>query len=385
MNILYDHQIFSLQDVWGISRYYTNLINWLKKDHHIRLPIWISNNVFLEEFADDIWVKVKSFWPKSHWRGKNNLIYWCNKYKTLKKSNLDKMLDGVDIVHLTMFDPYLINVLNQKNIPFVFTVYDLNHKTQSKKYIWLCDYRDGGIEELSTSAKKIITVSNITKKNYIKYYPYIDPANIKVIHHSIDLLKVNNTLKEQKESIISWDYVLYVWDRLSEHKNFCNFVKKISPLLGPNLSLVCLWKEFSQKEIGLFSTLNISNFIRQVSWHSWVKYNLYKYAKCFVYPSVAEWFGIPILEARASWCPVICTDIDIFEEVGWDSVLYVDSQILSDIADKIWSLSQDEVRKKLVSKWYQRVEIFDEKYEIWQTLELYKQVIDEHKSDTKKS
>lgn len=385
MNILYDHQIFSLQDVWGISRYYTNLINWLKKDHHIRLPIWISNNVFLEEFAGDIWVKVKSFWPKSHWRGKNNLIYWCNKYKTLKKSNLDKMLDGVDIVHLTMFDPYLINVLNQKNIPFVFTVYDTNHKTQSKKYIWLCDYRNGGIEKLSKYASKIVTVSNSTRDLCLKYYPNIDEDKFKTIHHGINLLEVNNKLNTQSERIIWSNYILYVWDRKSEHKNFINFVKQISAILSEDLTLICLGSEFTEEEVIIFKWLDISNYIKQVSWHDNIKYNLYKYAYCFVYPSVAEWFGIPILEARASWCPVICTDIDIFEEVGWDSVLYVDSQTLSDIADKIWLFSQDEIRKKLVSKWYQRVEIFDEKYEIWQTLELYKQVIDEHKGNIKKS
>lgn len=380
MNILYDHQIFSLQDVWGISRYYTNLINWLKKEHNVKLPIKLSNNVFLKEFEKDLWLEVRWFYPWSHWKGKNNIIYWHNKYSLLwKREQLDKILQDIDIVHLTMFDPYLVDILEDKKIPFVFTIYDLNHKTQPKKYIWLCDYRNRGIEKLSTHAEKIITVSNTTKQQYLKYYPEVDPDKLKTIHHSIDLSQVNNLTKLQTNRLVDGNYILYVWDRMSEHKNFVNFVRNISNILSSDMGLICLGNEFGSSEISLFKDLNISNYIKQISWHNEIKYNLYKYATCFVYPSVAEWFGIPILEARASWCPVICTDIEIFEEVGWDAVLYVDNQTLSDLSDKILSIIwQSEIRKKMIAKWYQRVEIFDQKYEIWQTLELYKQIINNY-------
>ena len=43
---------------------------------------------------------------------------------------------------------------------------------------------------------------------------------------------------------------------------------------------------------------------------------LYKNAECFVMPSFEEGFGIPVLEAMASGCPVVCSDIRVFREIG---------------------------------------------------------------------
>ena len=48
---------------------------------------------------------------------------------------------------------------------------------------------------------------------------------------------------------------------------------------------------------------------------------LYKNARIYVFPSFDEGFGIPILEALSFSLPVICSDIDIFKEVGGDCVI----------------------------------------------------------------
>lgn len=49
---------------------------------------------------------------------------------------------------------------------------------------------------------------------------------------------------------------------------------------------------------------------------------LYKNALMFVFPSIYEGFGIPILDAQLFEIPVICSDISIFREIGKDSVEY---------------------------------------------------------------
>ena len=127
----------------------------------------------------------------------------------MKNSNLENIFADIDIVHLTMFDPYLIKFLKKREIPWVFTIYDLNHKTQAKKYIGMCDYRNK-IELLADQADGIITVSNATKKEFTKFYPDIEIKKIKTIHHSIDLLKIKNIYDKQTSSIIDGNYIFFV-------------------------------------------------------------------------------------------------------------------------------------------------------------------------------
>jgi len=52
---------------------------------------------------------------------------------------------------------------------------------------------------------------------------------------------------------------------------------------------------------------------------------LYRGARCLVYPSLYEGFGLPLLEAMHNGCPVIASDIAALREVGGDAALYCDA------------------------------------------------------------
>jgi glycosyltransferase involved in cell wall biosynthesis len=62
---------------------------------------------------------------------------------------------------------------------------------------------------------------------------------------------------------------------------------------------------------------------------------LFAGAKAFVFPSFAEGFGLPPLEAMASGVPVVCSDIPVFREVYGDAVCYVEPARPESIADGI--------------------------------------------------
>ena len=62
---------------------------------------------------------------------------------------------------------------------------------------------------------------------------------------------------------------------------------------------------------------------------------LYKKAQLFVYPSVYEGFGIPIIEALSHGTPVCVSDIDVFHEVCGDMATYFDPHNIEDIKNKI--------------------------------------------------
>jgi glycosyltransferase involved in cell wall biosynthesis len=58
---------------------------------------------------------------------------------------------------------------------------------------------------------------------------------------------------------------------------------------------------------------------------------LYDHARAFVFPSLAEGFGLPAIEALAHGCPVVCSDIPIFHEILGDRATYFDPNNAEDI------------------------------------------------------
>ena len=73
---------------------------------------------------------------------------------------------------------------------------------------------------------------------------------------------------------------------------------------------------------------------------------LYKNARIYVFPSLDEGFGIPILEALSFSTPVICSDIDVFKEVGHDYVEYFKVGDAISLSEKINSLLKSKNLKK---------------------------------------
>ena len=80
---------------------------------------------------------------------------------------------------------------------------------------------------------------------------------------------------------------------------------------------------------------------------------LYFYNNSFMYvfPSIDEGFGIPLIEALQLKVPVICSDIPIFREIADDSVLYFEKQNEINLFEKMKELIQsNKLSRKLVSK-----------------------------------
>jgi glycosyltransferase involved in cell wall biosynthesis len=78
---------------------------------------------------------------------------------------------------------------------------------------------------------------------------------------------------------------------------------------------------------------------------------MYNLADCYLYPSLYEGFGLPILEAQACGCPLITSDIPSCREVAGDGALIVDPRDVNAIADAMVKVTTDKaLRRKLVKK-----------------------------------
>ena len=106
--------------------------------------------------------------------------------------------------------------------------------------------------------------------------------------------------------------------------------------------------KFSDREKQIHAELGIENNVEQLSGDDAVLANLYKYAELFVYPSLYEGFGLPILEAMHYGTPVITAESSSLPEVGGDAAAYFTPDSADELTECMDRLLDDrEQRKKM--------------------------------------
>ena len=85
----------------------------------------------------------------------------------------------------------------------------------------------------------------------------------------------------------------------------------------------------------------------------------YKYAELYLFPSLYEGFGIPLLEAMSCGSPVLCSNSSALPEIGGDAVLTFDPTMHADMAAKILMVLKDpELKQRMIKRGLERVKNF---------------------------
>ena len=102
---------------------------------------------------------------------------------------------------------------------------------------------------------------------------------------------------------------------------------------------------------------------------------LYARAEMFVYPSLYEGFGIPILEAFSCQCPVALSNTSCFPEIADNAGLYFDPYSETSIADAIITLLEDkQVCKELIKRGNDRLKLYSWERASRQTETVYREI-----------
>lgn len=339
MKVLYDHQIFSLQKFGGISKYFCELLKNFPAADTFILSVMLSNNHHLQEEATRIKKTIISL-PNYNLPGENKLnrlIYFINK-------NYSKRLfskGNYDLLHPTFYDNYFLELIKK---PYVITVHDLTVYKYKESFMKRDPYRHL-MERTIKNASRVIAISDNTKKD-LCYYLNIKEENIDVVHHGF------NRPSGRTKRNIKREYLLFV-GRRSTYKNFSLFVKAISPLLthNRNLTLVCVGSPFSKAEMSELLALNIYEQCKALTVNEEDLNSLYANAILFVYPSLYEGFGMPILEAFANNCPVVLSNSSCFPEIAGQAGIYFDpadkESILQAVSKTIYNTVYREQKIKL--------------------------------------
>ncbi len=367
MKILYDHQIFGTQKYGGISRYFFQLIKHLhntKATYELSLK-YSKNAYILNDPGFSVKEDIKTdglFGYK--FRGSARLLDILGRLSIVNNPRVDNVNNTIDrlkssdfdIFHPTAYGDYFSPHLKR---PFVLTVYDMIHEVFLDNPLER-SYKDliARKKALINMASHIIAISENTKRDIIRMCN-VDAGKVTVIYLANSL---ESAKTEEIDLPVPDNYILFVGDRHA-YKNFEFFVTSIGSLLKKNtdLFLVCAGsKNFTPKEISVFEKLNITS---QVIYFPFIDdnvlINLYRRAICFVFPTLYEGFGIPVLEAFACDCPAVISNTSSLPEVAGDAGMYFDPEDTSSIFESIEKVIHGpEIRKEMINKGRDRLKNF---------------------------
>lgn len=319
------------------------------------------------------------------------------------------MLENVDIVHTHTWYVSMAGFLAKTlfDVPFVLTTHSLEPLRAWKAEQLGSGYRMSSWIEATAihDADAIVAVSNGTKDDILKAYPFVDPARIHVIYNGIDLDQYRKTAASDALLKYGVDptlpYVLFV-GRITRQKGVTNLVDAIAYMPKNTQVVLCA---------GAPDTPEIANEMRRkvddiktVNPHVvWIEkmvskaeaIELYSNARVFCCPSVYEPFGIINLEAMACEAPVVASatggilEVVVDHETGYlvpfeqdpETKFPRDAEKFSrDLAAKINELMADpEKARQFGLAGRRRVEArFAWSAIADQTIDLYRRMIEEH-------
>ena len=202
-------------------------------------------------------------------------------------------------------------------------------------------------------ADRIIAVSQNTKNDIVAIYG-VAPEKITVVHNGVGNnfvpVKDEASLKCAKNKYGLPDrYVLCV-GTIEPRKNIIRLIKAYEKIMARQ-PLVIVGKPgwLSEPIIKGIRSSDRVIWLDNVETHDLPA--IYSLASLFVYPSLYEGFGLPVLEAMACGTPVITSDLSSLPEVAGDAALLVDPNSVDEIALAIKRLLEDQgLRKDLISK-----------------------------------
>ena len=123
--------------------------------------------------------------------------------------------------------------------------------------------------------------------------------------------------------------------------------------------MVSTWKQFSAEEVERIGQLGLTDRIVHHSASEMEMKLLYRDALFFIFPSLYEGFGMPILEAMALDCPTVISDASCFPEIAGDATLYFDPKDVDSMVDSMVKMTEDsELRNKIIELGRERVKDF---------------------------
>lgn len=302
--------------------------------------------------------------------------------KDLKKYNID--------LYHGLSHQIPIGIQNS-NIKTVVTIHDLIFERYPKQHgkINTIIYRSK-FKNACKNADAIIAISEQTKNDIIDFYK-TPKEKIFVCYQTCNPMYMQHVSEIEKQQIkikygLPNKFLLSVGS-VTERKNLLTVCKALK-VLDNDIPLVVIGNggRYKQKVKDYLQENNLLDRVIFLNETEAAKTNdfinskdfpaIYQSANIFIYTSLFEGFGIPILEAMYSGVPVIASNTSCMPETGGDAALYVNPNSKHELANAIKQIWNDEsVAKEMIEKGYKHAQNFTAEKCTNAVMEVYKKVL----------
>lgn len=311
--------------------------------------------------------RLKFFIPRS-------FINFINKISLRICTKINK----IDVFHFT--NPLDFIKGSYKSIVTIHDLAVLHNENWAKKIS--LDFYKKNIKKVLDQSDKIITDSNFTKEDIIRFFN-IREDKIKIVHLCVNSrFHPDSNRSYLKEKFNLENYILYVGE-LQPRKNIIRFLEAYSKLdinLRHDYKLVLVGRirddNFKNKVNEAIKKFKIGEQVKQFSYATDDDLpKLYSGAKFLIYPSLFEGFGLPVLESISCGTPVISSNTSSLPEVVGQAGILINPEDIYQIKSAMEKLLLDEqIYQELKDKCLEQAHKFSCQKTAKETLAVYEEV-----------
>ena len=364
MRIFYDHQVFSLQDAGGVSRYQYELLRNLRAYSDVQVELLMGMNASVMPFPGlrNQQIRVHS------WKTGIRPGYQRYAINETLSSVISQRLGSFDIYHAMLYraTPFV------RRRRLVVTHHDCTHERFPQMF-HNASFIIQRKRKLFTQADAIICVSESSRRDLLHFYD-VDEKKTHVVYHGFSPLHLEPSVTDSADAS-RVPYLLYVGSR-AEYKNFPLLLEAFSRSgLAANYRLMVVGGgEWAAEEQARITSLGLAGQVTLIpKADETTLARVYRDAALFVYPSLHEGFGFPPLEAMSLGCPVLVHRTSSLPEICGDAAFYFNVSDADELARALVSTLQNApglVMKRQLGE--QQVKLYDWSRTAANTLNVYR-------------